>query len=139
MSDVYCGNNRKNKDVISGRKRIGNRYECLRKGFGVGYNQPVDMDYAGEYSPIDKRKTWCGVSNRKPTGYHVIGSNYSCFLKGFGGGKTKKAKEAKKKKIRRKSVKKSRKRRSKKKTKKDKRKRRSKKKTKRKSRKRRKK
>lgn len=61
---MYCGNNRNSKQVKNGNK-IGSRYECLKKGIGVGMNLPLDLDYLDEYIPIDSRKIYCGKAPRR--------------------------------------------------------------------------
>ena len=42
MNGIYCGNNAKSVDILSGNKIIGTRYACMRKGIGKGLNLPVD-------------------------------------------------------------------------------------------------
>ena len=46
---IYCGNNRQNSKLISGELDIGTRSQCLKKGVGVGINQPIDPDYLDNY------------------------------------------------------------------------------------------
>ena len=94
---LYCGNNRLDPDVVSGRKIIGTRYQCMKKGIGVGMNLPFDPLYAIPYSPIDRSKIYCGNERRLPRGYTRMGSPASCLRKGVGIGKKIRAdKEAKK-------------------------------------------
>lgn len=92
---MYCGNNRKHKDVLSGEKKIGSRYDCFRKGVGIGLNLPLDPDYDGEYEPIDKRKIYCGKNKKLPPGYSYLGNPSICLRKGVGVGKKKKASKSK--------------------------------------------
>jgi hypothetical protein len=92
---IYCGNNKNNFSILSGEKIIGNRYQCMKNGFGVGYNLPLDEesknDYLQDYEPVDDRKIWCGINPNLPPEYSFIGTNFMCFQKGFGAGRRKKA------------------------------------------------
>jgi hypothetical protein len=88
---MYCGNNSENPDLLSGKLQIGNRYGCLRKGIGKGLHMPIDENYLGPYSPIDKRKVYCGKQDDIPDSYDIIGSLPHCLQKGIGIGKLKKA------------------------------------------------
>jgi len=89
---MYCGNNRRHPDLRAGRKVIGNRYDCFRRGVGVGLSLPYDPSYLNRYVPIDPRKIYCGKSDRLPENYHILGSNPMCYTKGVGVGRTLKAK-----------------------------------------------
>ena len=91
MSNIYCGNNAKSADILSGNKVIGTRYNCMRKGIGKGLNLPVDNNYLGDYEPIDTRKIYCGNAENLPDGYDLIGSLPQCLQKGIGIGKKQKA------------------------------------------------
>ena len=106
---IYCGNNAQDTDLVAGRKRLGTRLECFRRGIGVGLHLPLDRKYAGRYVPIDTRKIYCGMAPRLPQGYHRYGNLPGCLQKGVAVGKTKKAQEAaraKRKKSKKKSKKK---------------------------------
>ena len=94
MSRISCSNNK-----YIGNK--GTRYDCFRKGVGIGLNQPLDKSYRNRYSPRDKRKLYCGKARRLPQKYDIMGNLPMCLQKGVGVGKTMKAR-------RRSSVKKSR-------------------------------
>lgn len=91
MSGIYCGNNSENTNLKNGTVRLGNRYSCLRKGIGKGLHEPKDPAYAGSYSPIDKRKVYCGKTPTLPENYDLMGSLPQCLQKGIGVGKRKKA------------------------------------------------
>lgn len=93
---MYCGNN-KNFYGLKDGMSIGTRYNCFRKGIGVGKNLPVDMNYTKKYSPIDERKMYCGKSKTLPENYDIMGNNLMCFHKGVGVGKSISAKEHAKK------------------------------------------
>ena len=86
--NTYCGNNRLEPSVLNGTRRIGTRYECLKKGFGIGKTLPR-MD--GLYEAIDERTYYCGNANRLPNGYDLMGSPSICLRKGIGNGRTKSA------------------------------------------------
>jgi hypothetical protein len=88
---MYCGNNSQHKDLLSGKSHLGNRYDCLRKGIGKGMNLPVDSNYLGPYSPIDKRKVYCGKDDNLPDDYDLMGTLPHCLQKGIGIGKLQKA------------------------------------------------
>ena len=61
----------------------------MKKGFGKGFNMSYDPKFAGPYTPIDKRKIYCGNNSEKPDGYYSIGSLSQCLQKGIGIGKRK--------------------------------------------------
>jgi hypothetical protein len=92
---VYCGNNRLNKRVRSGKLHIGTRYECLRQGVGLGLRLPINPDYTDKYLPIDERRMYCGTKHMLPTGYDVMGNLPQCHSKGVGIGMRKKAQSRK--------------------------------------------
>lgn len=98
---VYCGNNRNSPELK--KKSIGTRYECFKKGFGVGYHLPYDPRYKEPFSPIDKRKLYCGNKSTLPSGYHIMGSNPMCLQKGVSIGKKSRANKQGKKRLLRKS------------------------------------
>ena len=90
-SSIYCGNNARDVDLVSGTKTLGTRYKCLRAGVGVGLNLPVDPNYRGVYEPINKDKIYCGDKKRLPKEYDNLGTLPHCLQKGVGIGKLKKA------------------------------------------------
>lgn len=84
MSLKYCGNNRyvlERPNVV-----LGTRYECFRKGVGVGRNLPRPQN-PERYSPIDRERIFCGKSRRLPPNYDMIGTRGECLRKGVGVGK----------------------------------------------------
>ena len=87
MSDIYCGNNAANIDLITGNSILGTRYECLKKGIGKGMNMPPDPTYTGQYIPIDERKMYCGTNPNLPNDYDYMGNLPHCLQKGVGIGK----------------------------------------------------
>lgn len=84
---TYCGNNKYNSDIISGIKVIGTRYECIKKGIGIGFNSPPDPDYSGKYEPIVVDNFYCGDKNPIPNKYDRLGTNPQCLSRGIGIGK----------------------------------------------------
>ena len=110
MNDIYCGNNSLSKELTSKKKRRGSRFECFRKGVGLGLAQPLDKSYLSKYKAIDKRKMYCGKARSLPDGYSIMGSSSMCLQHGVGIGKKLKAKRSK---SRRKSRRKSKRRKSK--------------------------
>lgn len=108
---LYCGNNARSPELRKGGKIIGNRYQCFKKGVGLGLSQPYDPAYASRYVPIDGRRIYCGTANRLPAGYDILGNSPMCLQKGVGVGKVQKAKKIRKGKKKRKSKRKSRSRR----------------------------
>ena len=83
----YCGNNRNDPDLVVGAKVIGTRYQCFKKGIGIGLNLPFDPSYAVPYSPIDRTRLYCGTDRKLPDGYTRKGSPSLCLRKGVGVGK----------------------------------------------------
>jgi hypothetical protein len=90
---MYCGNNRRNPKVRSGEQVIGTKYDCFRRGVGIGLNLPYDSSYSNRFVPVDERKIYCGTANELPAGYDLLGSNMMCMSKGIGVGKALKAKK----------------------------------------------
>jgi hypothetical protein len=87
MSQIYCGNNAQDLDLLSGNKVLGTRYKCMRKGVGVGLNSPRDPKFAGAYTAIDTRRIYCGDKPDLPSGYDSMGNLPMCLQKGVGIGK----------------------------------------------------
>ena len=77
----------------------GTRYECMRKGFGVGYYiLETDADFNMPYEPADDIRFCC--ADRRLTQAQLVGLNYDrfgnlaeCYRKGVGAGRRKKARE----------------------------------------------
>ena len=111
MKEIYCGNNKLDTDVLSGKKVIGTRYSCMQKGIGYGLQLPYDYKYNQKYTPIDNINLYCGNKNILPSNYDFFGTLPFCIQKGIGIGKKIKAEQTLKKK--RKSKNKSPKRKSK--------------------------
>lgn len=80
---IYCGNNRRHPDLMSGRKVIGSRYKCFKKGFGQGLKEPV-LNRLDEYEPIDQTRIYCGDKRALPERADRFGTPSECLRKGFG-------------------------------------------------------
>jgi len=91
--NLYCGNNRLANDLVNGNAIIGTRFQCLRKGYGAGYNSPIDPNFTTDYEPIDNRKIYCGDKQNLPNGYDLMGNSPICLRKGYGVGYNKKQRE----------------------------------------------
>lgn len=91
MTQIYCGNNSQDPDLLSGNVILGTRFGCMRKGIGRGLNLPYDPKFKGNYIPIDKRKIYCGNKSILPENYDSLGSLSQCLQKGIGIGKQKRA------------------------------------------------
>lgn len=80
MVKIYCGLEEKLDD--ENYDRIGTRYECLRKGIGVGlYKIRKKKKSSKKYRPDG---SYCGNKTQLPRGYTHFGSPYSCLRKGIG-------------------------------------------------------
>ena len=89
---IYCGNNRLFPDLVNGTLELGTRYKCLRKGYGKGFNMPVDPNYLNnQYDPIDRTRLYCGDNPDLPAGYDRHGNLVHCLQRGVGLGKKQKA------------------------------------------------
>jgi hypothetical protein len=87
MSQIYCGNNAQDSDLLNGNKVLGTRYKCMRKGIGVGLNSPRDPKFAEAYAAIDTRRIYCGDKPDLPSEYDSMGNLPMCLQKGVGIGK----------------------------------------------------
>ncbi len=85
--DIYCGNNRLNNNLVNGNSRLGNRYECFKKGLGKGLSLPIDENYRNGYEPIDNTRIYCGNREELPENYDRFGNLPHCLQKGIGVGK----------------------------------------------------
>ena len=91
MTQIYCGNNSQDSDLLSGNVILGTRFGCMRKGIGRGLNLPYDPKFKVNYIPIDKCKIYCGKLPILPENYDSLGSLPQCLQKGIGIGKRKRA------------------------------------------------
>ena len=78
--EIYCGNNR----FEIGDRRLGTRYQCLRKGVGYGLHADLN-DFQPEYEPIVPNNKYCG--NGAPPPGKILGTPGDCLRKGIGIGK----------------------------------------------------
>ena len=112
---IYCGNNMLSPKITKENYKIGNPYNCMRKGIGVGLNLPVDIEAAGPYKPIIKKTFYCGKKQSEmPLNLDRMGTPTECLRTGIAIGKAKKAQEQISKKKSKKKSKKRAKRRAKK-------------------------
>lgn len=105
---LYCGNNKLDIDLISGKKIKGNRYSCMKVGINKGINMDYDPKYNSPYEAIDTTRIYCGLQ-KLPRDYDRYGSATECLQKGIGVGKSIKAKKYKSRKRRSRSHRKRRK------------------------------
>jgi len=84
---MYCGNN---ANINIPR---GTRYDCLKKGIGVGLNLPVDPQYKTPHTPIVDKKLYCGNEMNVPVQYNAFGTTTECLQIGVGIGKSMKYKQ----------------------------------------------
>lgn len=91
MTQIYCGNNAQEPQLLAGNVVLGTRYGCMRKGIGRGMHMPYDPKFAGAYIPIDQRRVYCGNQQNLPQGYDSLGNLPQCLQKGVGIGKRKRA------------------------------------------------
>ncbi len=96
MVKIYCGT----KDPIpEGYTEKGTRYQCLRKGIGVGLHLPAERIAALVERPpsskdvAKKPKTYCGNSEVLPPEYASFATPYACLRKGVGVGMWKRKRE----------------------------------------------
>ena len=93
MANIYCGNNANHPGLIGGAQILGNRYQCLQKGIGVGRNLPPDQNYLQPYVPINQTRSYCGNTAALPGGYNRMGELHECYTKGVGLGKAQRAQQ----------------------------------------------
>jgi hypothetical protein len=94
MPSIYCGNNGNAPGLLSGRETLGTRYDCLRKGIGVGRKLPYNPDnYANAFARLDPRIPYCGNSANLPNGYNHMGSLRECYESGIGVGMAQRAQQ----------------------------------------------
>jgi hypothetical protein len=84
---IYCGNNALHPGLVDGTMVPGHRYDCLKKGIGVGRHLPVDLNYLGPYAPLDLTRRYCGREDDLPDGYDDFGTRGDCLRNGVGMGK----------------------------------------------------
>lgn len=90
MVKIYCGPKQNIPDEYDSR---GTRYQCLRKGIGVGLHLPKDrrppgLAPDGTRTPQDpdREKKYCGNKNPHPSEYDDFATPYECLRKGVGVG-----------------------------------------------------
>jgi hypothetical protein len=93
MAKIYCGNNSLHTGLLNGQEILGTRYQCLRKGIGVGSHLPYDPNNLNQFQRLDPRKPYCGNSAVLPGGYNHMGSLKECYTAGVGIGMTQRAQQ----------------------------------------------
>lgn len=85
---MYCGNNAKDPDLLSGKKALGTSYDCFRRGVGVGKHLPRS-ELEVEYEAIHRNNIFCGKNfgPEQEAKYDRMGSPSECLRKGVGVGK----------------------------------------------------
>ncbi len=90
MVRIYCG---PNNNIPENYDTKGTRYQCLRKGIGVGLHLPANRRPPGVLPdgtiiPLDpNRERWyCGNQVPHPAGYVGYATPYECLRKGVGVG-----------------------------------------------------
>ena len=89
--ELYCGKGLVLPDEYD---RMGTRFECLKKGFGIGMGMPEDdrnasiARAAARPPPAEPRRLYCGNEPLPPAGqgYTGIGTRFECMQKGVGAG-----------------------------------------------------
>ena len=85
---IYCGND----DILpENYDKMGTRFKCLQKGFGVGMMLEQKAKQSGKTKVIKRTpkkspKMYCGDKHILPNGYDVKGTKYQCLRKGVGAG-----------------------------------------------------
>lgn len=84
MVKIYCGTQEQLPPEYTAK---GTRYQCLRKGVGVGLHLPRErIDALKEGGDKNKPKTYCGNSQVLPPDYVSFATPYACLRKGVGVG-----------------------------------------------------
>jgi hypothetical protein len=91
---IYCGNNALDPRLLDGTYIIGRRYDCLRKGVGIGLHMPLDPAFSMPYAQIVPDKIYCGNADVCPDEYDRLGTLHGCVQKGVGVGRSIIAKRA---------------------------------------------
>ncbi len=83
MVRIYCGNQ---NPIPEDYDVMGSRYQCLRKGIGVGIYRINIEDRILPQSDPNRPKLYCGTSEDIPQGYVGMATPYQCLRKGVGVG-----------------------------------------------------
>jgi hypothetical protein len=96
---VYCGNSglHRSLKVNGGNKTFGTHDQCFKKGYGIGFNAPINnimkfiAEWAGPYKPYIVQKLIHG-SGKVPPGYQRALLSQA-LARGFGVGRAARAKK----------------------------------------------
>lgn len=81
MVRIYCGTQVQLPDGYDSR---GTRYQCLRKGIGIGLHL---VNQAPPMRPAQPQpRLYCGNAPEAPNGYDGLATPYICLRKGVGVG-----------------------------------------------------
>jgi hypothetical protein len=87
-SKIYCGND---DELPEGYDKMGTRFKCLQRGFGIGSMLEKQAKSEGKTKAIKRKvkkspKIYCGDKHILPEGYDAKGTRYICLRKGVGAG-----------------------------------------------------
>lgn len=82
MVKIYCGDQR---PIPIDYEREGTRYQCLRKGIGVGLHLDLNGRTLPQSDP-NRPRLYCGDKEQLPDGYVDFATSYQCLRKGVGVG-----------------------------------------------------
>ena len=105
MEMVYCGNNALHRSlkVNGGTKTFGAHDQCFKRGYGIGFNAPVNniaefvAEWSGPYKPYIVQKLFHGSGNVEP-GFQRATLNQS-LARGFALGRVARAKNMSRKNV----------------------------------------
>ena len=87
---IYCGNNKKARELLDGSERVGRPSECIQKGFGSALHQPVHdvaaflRKFDGPYEKLIDPHLW--YKNSEPPPGMQRCTLPMAFQKGWGAG-----------------------------------------------------
>ena len=91
---ILCSNNEFDYRLKAngGKMDFGTPTMCLKKGYGLGFNQHIQDEaeflkqWTGKYKPLVKQKLWCGDDATVPPGYDMHATLPQCLSKGYARG-----------------------------------------------------
>src|SRR5271169_1429459 len=84
---IYCGD----YDLPDGYDKLGTRFRCLQKGYGIGKMIEEKEQQKGTTKAINRErkssiKIYCGPKHQLPLNYDKKGTRYECLRRGVGAG-----------------------------------------------------